>query len=617
MKFPLASLHRAACTRRHFLGLGTGAAAGLALPRLLSAAPAATPPLFPQLARVGGKFTIALIADTHFSSLDAPRGGASSNNEKFRRIAAEINSLQPAPAFVVHLGDVISNPQPVNVAAAKALLPELKPLTVLVHGNHDGHPPWTEFKEMQRAANGTDATRFSFDCGEWHFVVLPFDQGAGAAFADELVTWLEADLRAARGRPTMVFEHHHLLPQGLTQLESYTYDQRLRSRILETLAAAGNVRWVFCGHVHNGIQAAVKTAWTWRGINFLTAPTVVPPRNFGEEYPPFAAGQANARDNGGGYYLLVDVDGARVQVRGRLVDTAAEHHFADTFRPYRDEEPLWFRPLADLPPRPALENGSFEQALAAWTAPYRYLSDRDPGYSWKADPRRAKSGRNAAHLFVREKGQTWAKDEITELYQWVRLPAGAPVVRASYFVDEPDVGGGGYARFTAFAGREPKLTYLLDWGGGDRPANMRMALHAQFMAKGEKAGPAELIQLGRRKEALFWRLPAETGRWHDVHLQLAAAYDAAIGQAGGFAALQLDRLLIGIGVWCGDARGSRSGCRFDDVVLGTAGAGGAPVSCNGAPLAVDASVFNTDFGAAFLPTGGGKESKAGRKARKS
>ncbi len=603
-------------TRRRFLGLGAGAAAGLALSRPAAAAAPSSPPLFPQLARVGDRFTIALLADSHFGPLEAAR---QDNAEKFRRIAAEINARQPPPAFVTHLGDVVGSPGEGQLAAARALLPLLQPLTVLVHGNHDGQEPWTEFKQLQRFANGTDATLFSFNCGRWHFVVLPFGRQPETEFSAKLIAWLEADLRAHRERPTMIFEHHHLLPQGLTQLETYTYEKPLRNRILDTLAAAGNVRWVFCGHVHNGIQAAVKTAWTWRGINFLTAPTVVPPRNFGEEYPAFAAGQPNERDDGGGYYLLVDVEGDRARVRGRLGGVREEYVFADTFRPYENQEPLWFQNIADLPARPALENGSFEMSLAGWTAPYRYIADRDPGYTWTADTKRAKAGRSAARLSVREKGQPWAKDEMTELYQWLQVPAGAnPALRASCLIDEADVRGGGYLRFTAFAKNQPRLTYLFDWGSGDRGANMRMALHAQFMANGQRAMATDLINLGRRREALFWRLAVTPDRWHEVQVQLAPAYDQAMGQPGAFARLGVDRLLVGVGVWCGEARGSRSAGWFDDVALATPGGSEEPaVTFAGQALPVDARVFTTDFGSKHLVNPEtGRKTKAGRKGKK-
>ena len=116
------------CTRRRFLRWGGVAAAGLAMPRFSPAAPARqTPaPRFPQLAGVGERFTFGLIADTHFGSLEAGAAKARFNNAMFRRMAGEINALQPAAAFVVHVGDVIASPTPERVAAAKTLLRDYK-----------------------------------------------------------------------------------------------------------------------------------------------------------------------------------------------------------------------------------------------------------------------------------------------------------------------------------------------------------------------------------------------------------------------------------------------------------------------------------------------------------
>ncbi len=588
-----------ALTRRQFVGLTGGTAAGWAMAATESTAMVPTSPLFPELSRFGDRFRFALIADTHFGSRDVGDGrDPRSHLAKYRVITSELHASDRPPAFVTHLGDIIANPNPEFVELAKSALGELKPLTMLVHGNHDGRNPWTEFKSLQRAANGTEAVTYGFNCGRWHFVVLPFEEHATDEFSDDLIEWLRADLFAHRDRPTMVFVHHHLLPQGLTQLESYTYEKPLRTRLLQTLADAGSVRWVFCGHVHNGIKASVKTAWTWREINFITAPTVVPPRNFGEEYSEFSSGQPSAGGNGGGYYLTVDIDGDQATVVGRLGGVAEQFVFPSRFRQYEDQEPLWFDNITDRTPSPTLENGSFEQSLDGWMTPYRYIADHNPGFTATVGKGHAKAGDSAAYLAVREKGQTWAHDEMTELYQWVKVAEKqSPLVRASYLIEQPDVGGGGYLRFTAFAAEDPKLTYLLDWGSGDRALNMRMALHAQFMARGEKAGATELIAMGERREALFWRLDGEPGRWHGIRLPLASAYDAVIGRRGAFAGLQIDRLLVAIGVWCGDSKGSRSEAWFDDVIIENSTSDDVVATHNTRPLPLDRSVFTTEFGA--------------------
>jgi hypothetical protein len=207
-------------TRRQFLGAAAGAAtatiAGVPLP---AAAGGASP--FPQLAKV-------VIADTHIRAARDGGGALHRTEQQFRRTIGEINAMAPRPAFVAHVGDIVSSPLPENFEAFKAVARTLEPLTVLTHGNHDGHEPWTGFRDTQRAVNGSDAVMLSFDCGLWHFLTFPCHFEPGGAFEAELLAWLRADLAANRGRPTVVFEHYHLLPQGLTQLETYTYDKPFR-----------------------------------------------------------------------------------------------------------------------------------------------------------------------------------------------------------------------------------------------------------------------------------------------------------------------------------------------------------------------------------------------------
>ena len=99
-----------------------------------------------------------------------------------------------------------------------------------------------------------------------------------------------------------------------------------------------------------------------------------------------------------------------------------------------------------------------------------------------------------------------------------------------------------------------------------------------------------------------------------MRIDLAGAFDQALGRSGAFAQLGIDRLLIGFGVWCADARGSRSDAWFDDVALEAGPGGAAPaVALDGAPLPVDARVFTTDFGAWFA---GGASEGATTKAKK-
>ena len=79
------------------------------------------------------------------------------------------------------------------------------------------------------------------------------------------LAWLERDLAAHRGRPTLVFVHHHPWPLGLAWLD----DLMLRDgNVLMDLAGrSGDVRGVIAGHVH--LDQAIARG----GLTMLTTPS--------------------------------------------------------------------------------------------------------------------------------------------------------------------------------------------------------------------------------------------------------------------------------------------------------------------------------------------------------
>jgi hypothetical protein len=558
---------------------------------------------------LGDRFTVALIADPQVEGPDTKSAVAVTSARKLGRIVAELNAMEPPPAFVLWNGDLVNNANPRQIGNFLALAKPLSMPQVAVHGNHDGRPPYAEFRAIQKTLNGTEGVWFGFDAGRWHVATIPTNIAPNdEALANEVLDWLDADLEAHRDRPTLALIHYHLMPQGLSQLEWYTYPKPFKKRLLEILTRRQNVKYVLSGHVHNGIETALKTAWTYRGTNFVVAPTCTASRNFGEELPPFAAGMDHGDgDTGGGYYLLLDFDGGDLAIRGRLVGVDADQPFPKAFRPYRDEEPLWLKDLADDPPAPALVNGSFEEGLAGWRHPYRYTADPEPGFRVEVLPAPAGRGGdapaspNALRLSVRDRGEPWAEDELLEVYQYLALPGGAaPAVAASFLVDGPTPGGGAYLRLCGLRGRELAWLMLVDWGDGDRAANHRMGANSLYTATGRAGTPYSLIQLGERRQALFWRPDAAPGAWHRVSLDLAGAYDAAHGRAGAFAEARADAVLVAAGVWCHEQEGSHASCWFDAITLGTAAAPDAPSAFDGTPLAADPSRFRTDFGLAQL-----------------
>lgn len=559
-----------------------------------AAAAAESAPRFPKLAALGEKFTFAIVADPQVGHAEAKGEVPANSRRTLMQTVEELNALQPATAFTVFLGDLVNTFDEKSVANFEACIRPLTVQPILVHGNHDTRPPFDGYKALNRRVSSVEDMWYSFEAGPWHLVVLACNVGEGEEgrkLGQEMADWLAADLAAHRDRPTIVFEHLHLLPQGLTQLEYYTFPLDLRLRLLDTLARHGNVRYFFNGHVHNGLKASVKTSWHYRGIDFITAPTGTRSRNFGEEYAEFARGPMD-----GGYYLLVEVEGAKLRLRGRLAGEARTFTYPAKLREFHEAvEPRWFRTLPAFEPAEALVNGDFANGLAGWQPCYRYIADELPGFAWGPGE---KAGRQAMRVLTRAMPpEHWANDELTELYQIVRAPgAGRPMLAASYLLEEPPRNGGGYIRLVGMRDQEFRCTMMFNWGeNADRTTNTPRSFG--YAIHGTSQNAPFLRNLGRRKQGFYWNVPASPGAWHELRLDLAGLHDAAVGQSGAFEALGIDKWMVAVGTWVNREPGSVSEAHFTGLNL-TGAAAPAPSTVDGQPLRVDESVFSTEFGAA-------------------
>jgi 3',5'-cyclic AMP phosphodiesterase CpdA len=218
--------------------------------------------------RLGARlFSFAVIADTH---VNQEEGKASSDfavnrlaNARNRHVVHEIN--RHAPAFVLHLGDIV-HPTPIHpgyaaaAASFHALASELECPLYLTPGNHDvGDKPgdWLpvpsvndDFLALYRRHFGRNFR--SFDANGCHFVIIDAQiVNSGLAVEAEQRAWLEADLVASAGRRTFLCTHYP--PYLFDPDEAGHYDnldEPGRSWLLGLCTGHG-VEAVFAGHVHN------------------------------------------------------------------------------------------------------------------------------------------------------------------------------------------------------------------------------------------------------------------------------------------------------------------------------------------------------------------------------
>lgn len=214
-------------------------------------------------------FSFAVVADTHVNEHEeksaSPYETNARANGRARYVISEIAALDPAPEFVVHLGDIV-HPMPslpVFAEAArrfKEIATVLKVPLHLVPGNHDVGDKavdWMpadivspDYVALYRRTFGKDY--YAFDCGPLRAIVInALLMNSGLPQEDEQREWLEAELAASADRRVFVFTHYP--PFVLAPDERSTYDnidQPGRAWLLDLLRKH-KVEALFAGHVHN------------------------------------------------------------------------------------------------------------------------------------------------------------------------------------------------------------------------------------------------------------------------------------------------------------------------------------------------------------------------------
>jgi 3',5'-cyclic AMP phosphodiesterase CpdA len=197
---------------------------------------------------------LAQISDPHLQ-VDGDDRGAD------RALAAAVDALldlRPAPDAVLVSGDLGQRGAVAEYTRARELLAPLPMPVHLLAGNHDDG-------EALAAVFGTPL-RYTVEVGELVLVACHTPL-AGRMDGHLDLDWLEAELRAARGRAVVIAMHHPPLLTGIPVLDDIGLPADERAALGELLARFPDVRRVVAGHVH-------RTAFSvLGGCGVVTAPS--------------------------------------------------------------------------------------------------------------------------------------------------------------------------------------------------------------------------------------------------------------------------------------------------------------------------------------------------------
>jgi hypothetical protein len=380
----------------------------------------------------------------------------------------------------------------------------------------------------QKAINGIDKLLYSFNHGNWHFVVWPDPLRANFwETHPHYFDWLERDLQKHKDLPTIIFQHVPIQPIGISPFNGYYLESTyIKNTLANLFASQGNVRYVFSGHVHIPVKSSFKTAITYKGVQYINVPaTGFRPRAFGEE-------EYFGRPSQG--VMIVDVDGEKAKVSYK---TIAEDIFEypDTLEEF-DESTYanWFSEKHELPAAQDFVNGNFEAGLKAWSKNYVYTEDKDPA-NMAIATNETPGNIPALYLYSRRRdyatpGQDRLPQDINQVYQAISVEKGKrPTIDFQYLVD------GKNTRLPLWNGA---FVWIEGYSGSIKTLEMVYSINKIYASMQGKANFVDI----------HIELPESPDKWHKASLDIANDFDT-YAKGYRFDESGVDRLVVNLGTW--------------------------------------------------------------------
>ena len=170
------------------------------------------------------------------------------------RAVAALNALVPLPDITIVTGDLVDHGEPAEYHHLRQLLAPLRMPVFVIAGNHDSRAPLRE-------AFGADG--YFPPEGFLHYTVedyplrlvaldtsIPGENGG--TLCEERLGWLDATLRAAPDRPTLVLMHHPPFATGITFMDGYGLANI--AALADIVARHPQIERITCGHLHRPID---------------------------------------------------------------------------------------------------------------------------------------------------------------------------------------------------------------------------------------------------------------------------------------------------------------------------------------------------------------------------
>jgi Icc protein len=210
---------------------------------------------------------IAQISDMHVTPEGRLAYGRVDTAAYLARAVQHLLTLSPRPDAVLATGDLVDGASAPEYAHLRALLAPLPMPVYLVPGNHDDRGALAAAFPDHRYLPRDGFQHYVLEQYPVRLVVLDtlLPGQTGGLMCDARLQWLDARLREAPARPTMVVMHHPPFLTGIAFMDKHGLANA--EAMAEVIQRHPHVERIVCGHLHRPIQRR------WAGTVVLTAPS--------------------------------------------------------------------------------------------------------------------------------------------------------------------------------------------------------------------------------------------------------------------------------------------------------------------------------------------------------
>lgn len=211
---------------------------------------------------------IAQISDTHITPAGRLAYQHVDTERHLVRAVHHLLSLTPRPDVVFATGDLVDAGLPEEYERLRTLLGPLTMPLYLIPGNHDDRRALaTAFRDHAYLPRDGGFLHYVVEDHPLRIVVLDtvVPGKAGGLMCAERLAWLEARLREAAAKPTLIFMHHPPFRTGIAHMDALGLDNA--EGFGDVIRRHRQVVCIACGHLHRPIQTR------WNGTLAMTAPS--------------------------------------------------------------------------------------------------------------------------------------------------------------------------------------------------------------------------------------------------------------------------------------------------------------------------------------------------------